>query len=204
MMKHAFAILMLMAGLAACQGQTSTEPPIHLNPNMDQQARYDPQEPNEMFADKRSARPFVEGVVAHGFPKTSSHYWHGKVNGELATTLPGEIPLTDNLLARGRERYNIYCTPCHDAAGTGRGTVVQRKVGMTLPSNFHDDRLRAMPVGHFYDVISNGVRTMSSYAAQIPVEDRWAIAAYIRALQVSKAARLEDVPPELASAKGWK
>ena len=114
----------------------------------------------------------------------------GKVNGQLATTFP--FPITRQDLERGRERYNIYCTPCHDAAGTGHGIIVLR--GFPPPPSYHIQRLREAPVGHFFDVITNGLGNMYGYDTRVNPEDRWRIAAYIRALQLSQSATVADVP----------
>ncbi|MDW8167442.1 MAG: cytochrome c [Acidobacteriota bacterium] len=119
------------------------------------------------------------------------HLYTGKVRGQLAETFP--FPITRSILERGRERYDIFCAPCHGRDGYGEGMIVQR--GFRQPSSFHTDRLRQAPVGYFFDVITNGFGTMYSYASRIPPEDRWAIVAYIRALQLSQNARLQDVPP---------
>jgi mono/diheme cytochrome c family protein len=117
----------------------------------------------------------------------------GLENGTQATDFP--FPVTSDVLARGQERYDIYCTPCHGYAGYGDGVIVQR--GLTPPPSFHSDRLRAAPVGHFFDVITNGFGVMYSYGDRVQPEDRWAIAAYIRALQLSQDATLDDVPPDV-------
>ena len=110
-------------------------------------------------------------------------------DGQFVTALP--VPLTRDLLERGRERFDIFCSPCHDRAGRGRGMIVQR--GFKQPPSYHIDRLRAQPIGYFFDVMTNGFGEMSSYAAQVPASDRWAIAAYIRALQFSQHAPLSAV-----------
>lgn len=191
----AFAIL----ALAACRGQRSQDAPIHLNPNMDNQQYVGAQEPSPFFADRRGMRSDVPGTVAVGALKDDDHLYRGLVNGKPATTLP--LPLDAALLRRGRERYDIYCSACHDGAGTGDGIVVRR--GMLQPPSFHVDRVAAMPVGELYSVITNGVRNMPSYARQIPPEDRWAIVAYVRALQLSRRATLADVPADVAASKGW-
>jgi len=158
---------------------------------MADQARYDPLEASDFFNDGRSARPLVAGTVARGQLKTDEHFYTGKVNGELATTFP--FPITAAVLDRGQERFNIFCAPCHDRAGTGLGIVVRR--GYRQPSSYHIDRLRSIAVGHFFDVMTNGLGAMPDYAAQIPPRDRWAIAAYVRALQLSQNATLDEVPP---------
>jgi len=129
--------------------------------------------------------------VARGELRLDEHLYTGKVNGQLATTFP--FPITRQDLERGRERYGIYCTPCHDATGTGRGIIVMRGFPQPPPS-YHIDRLREAPVGHFFDVITNGLGNMYSYASRIPPEDRWRIVAYVRALQLSQSATMNDVP----------
>jgi mono/diheme cytochrome c family protein len=194
------AAMLLVAG---CRGTTSTEPPIHLNPNMDQQHRYDPQEPNAFFADNRAMRPPVDGTVAVGALQEDDHFYRGRVDGKLVETLPPELTLDKALLDRGHERFNIYCAPCHDQAGNGQGIVVKRNAGLTPPPAFHTDRLRTAPLGYFFEVMTNGVRTMPTYRYQIAAKDRWAIAAYVRALQLSRVAGLDQIPGDVAASKGW-
>jgi hypothetical protein len=160
--------------------------------DMHDQPRYEPLERSTFFNDGRSARPFVEGTVARGHLKTDEQFYTGKVNGEPVNTLP--FPATKEVLDRGHERYNIYCSPCHDRVGNGQGMIVQR--GFRQPPSLHIDRLRQAPLGHFFDVMTNGFGTMYSYADRIAPQDRWAIVAYIRALQMSQNARLDDVPAE--------
>lgn len=159
---------------------------------MHDQPRYEPLERSTFFNDGRSARPFGEGTVARGQLKTDEHFYTGKVNGELVNALP--FPATKEVLDRGHERYNIYCSPCHDRVGNGQGMIVQR--GFRQPPSLHIDRLRQAPLGHFFDVMTNGFGTMYSYADRIAPRDRWAIVAYIRALQMSQNAALDDVPVE--------
>lgn len=159
--------------------------------DMHVQPKYKPFAATDFFGDGRSARPFVAGSVARGHLEIDEHLYKGKVNGADATTFPFPITVAD--LERGRERFNIFCTPCHDYTGSGRGMIVQR--GFPPPPSYHIDRLRQAPVGHFFDVITNGYGSMYSYASRIPPEDRWRIVAYIRALQLSQHATLEDVPP---------
>ncbi|MCS7157936.1 MAG: cytochrome c [Blastocatellia bacterium] len=159
--------------------------------DMHDQPRYEPLEGSTFFADSRASRPLVEGTVPRGFARMDEHLYTGKVRGQLAETFP--FPITRSILERGRERYDIFCAPCHGRDGYGEGMIVQR--GFRQPSSFHTDRLRQAPVGYFFDVITNGFGTMYSYASRIPPEDRWAIVAYIRALQLSQNARLQDVPP---------
>ena len=190
--------LVLFVG-AACRGDLSDAPPVHLNPNMDNQERYDPQEPNPFFSDGRAMRPEVPGTIPVGGLREDDHFFRGRVDGRFASRLP--LPLTRPLLERGRRRFDIYCRACHGGAGMGDGVIIKR--GMLPPPSFHDDRIRAMAVGQIFDTLSRGVRNMVSYAAQIPVGDRWAIVAYIRALQLSRSASREEIPADSASSKGW-
>jgi mono/diheme cytochrome c family protein len=155
------------------------------------QPRYKPLAKSEFFGDGRSARPLVEGTVARGTLDPSAATG-GSAPGLLATVLP--VPLSRELLARGRERYGIFCAPCHDGTGGGRGMVVRR--GYRPPPSLHIERLRDAPVGHLYDVMTRGLGAMPDYAQQIPPADRWAIAAYVRALQLSQRAGVADVPPQ--------
>ncbi len=159
--------------------------------DMHVQPKYLPLAKTDFFGDGRSERPLVEGTVARGHLRLDEHLNTGKVNGKLATTFP--FPITRQDLERGRERFNIYCTPCHDASGTGRGMIVLR--GFPAPPSYHIQRLRDAPVGHFFDVITNGLGNMYSYSSRVKPEDRWRIIAYIRALQLSQAATRADLPP---------
>jgi mono/diheme cytochrome c family protein len=159
--------------------------------DMHDQPKYIPLRESTFFADTRSARPIVPGTVARGQLHEDTLLYSGKVNGADATMFP--FPVTEQVMARGQERFNIYCSPCHGRTGLGDGMVVRR--GYRHPPSLHDDRLRSAPIGHFFDVMSNGFGAMPDYAAQIKVEDRWAIAAYVRALQLSGHATMADVPP---------
>ena len=158
--------------------------------DMHDQPRYEAFEASDFFEDGRASRPLVEGTVAQGQLRLDEHLYTGKINGELAVALP--MPLTRQLLERGQERFNIYCSPCHDRAGSGQGIVVRR--GFRRPSSFHIDRLREAPIGYFFEVMTNGFGAMLDYAVQVTPHDRWAIAAYVRALQLSQYATLDDVP----------
>ena len=174
-------LLLCLLLLPACRQQMADQP------------RYDPLEESSFFADHRSARPLPIGVVARGFLNADEHLYMGRVNGQLAATFPFEM--TREVLERGRDRYNIFCTPCHDLLGTGRGMAVRRGFRRGPPS-FHLDRLRDAPVGHFYDVITNGFGAMNDYAAQIKPRDRWAIVAYVRALQLSQNENVKELPED--------
>ncbi len=160
--------------------------------DMHDQPRFEPLEANSFFADGRSARPLVTGVIARGTLQEDVHLFTGRENDEFVTTFP--FPVTQDVILRGQERYNIYCTPCHGQLGDGTGMIVQR--GLKQPPSYHIDRLREAPVGYYFNVITNGFGAMFDYADRISVNDRWAIIAYIRALQLSQNAKIDDVPAE--------
>ncbi len=160
--------------------------------DMHVQPRYDPLEPSSFFADGRSARQPVAGTVARGQLRTNQALYFGRQGDQPVSIIP--VPVTRDLLARGQDRFNIFCTPCHGRLGDGEGMVVQR--GFRHPPSYHIDRLRTAPPGHFFDVITNGFGAMPAYGYRVPVNDRWAIIAYIRALQLSQNARPSDVPPD--------
>jgi mono/diheme cytochrome c family protein len=157
---------------------------------MHNQPKYRPLRAAAFFADGSSARPLVEGTVARGTLQEDEAFFTGKVNNTLVSELP--FPATQQVLDRGQERFDIFCAPCHDASGSGRGMVVQR--GYRQPVSFHADRVRQAPIGHYFDVMTNGLGAMPDYRAQIPPRDRWAIAAYIRALQLSQRAPAAQIP----------
>ncbi len=170
--------------------------------DMYDQHKYKPYASSVLFDDGTSARPIVAGTVARGELRTDRHRFEGIVDGKLAETFPFQIDRA--VLVRGKQRYEIFCTPCHGERGDGRGMIVQRgfsppppfygklpRTGQT-PVDVYDDLTKA-PVGHFFDVITNGHGAMYSYASRIPVDDRWAIAAYIRALQLSQHATKADL-----------
>ncbi|HXE75980.1 MAG TPA: cytochrome c [Candidatus Xenobia bacterium] len=160
--------------------------------DMYNQPRKKPYAPSEFFDDGRSARPPVPGTIARGQLNDDPHLYTGRVNGQLVTTFP--FPVDRAVLERGRDRYNIYCAPCHDRVGNGNGMIVLR--GYRQPPSLHIDRLRQAPVGHYFDVMTNGLGAMPDYAAQLDARDRWAVVAYIRALQLSQRATPAEVPPE--------
>ncbi|MES2503480.1 MAG: cytochrome c [Myxococcota bacterium] len=170
-------VLFLLTILAwsGCRGWTSTEPPIHPNPNMDTQIKYKPYRESEFFADQRDMRPRVAGTIARG---------------DLADN--DDLPVTQASMHRGRERFNIYCAPCHSAFGDGDG-IVGRRLPIK-PTTFHSDYMRAQPLSHFVDVMTNGIRTMPSYKHQVPMKDRKAIALYIRALQKLDQNKTKESP----------
>lgn len=162
--------------------------------DMHDQPKVEPLEASSFFADGRAARPRVAGTVARGELDLDDHFWRGKVDGKTAETLPAEITIDRKLLDRGHERFDIFCSPCHGRVGDGSGMVVER--GMRRPPSFHIERLRNAPVGYFFDVITNGFGAMYDYSDRIPPSDRWAIVAYVRALQTSQNASLAEVPPD--------
>ena len=186
--------LFLVLMIGCYRGSPSEDPPIHLNPNMDHQPKYKAQAESDFFKDGATMRMPVPGTVARGDLRADHVYYQGKnADGTLVNEAPVRIDM--DLLKRGQERYNIYCAPCHDRTGAGQGIVIKK--GFLPPPSFHLDRLREAPDGHFFDVISNGIRNMPAYNHQVQVADRWAIVAYIRALQRSQNARKSDVPEEL-------
>jgi mono/diheme cytochrome c family protein len=175
---------------------------IQIIPDMDQQPKFKAQSMNVLFADTRAARPIVPGAVAHSADPSDERVLLGKDRGQWVTAIP--IPVTDALMRRGRERFDIYCAPCHGLTGAGNGMVARRADALqegtwTPPSSMHDPTVTARPVGHLYNTITNGIRNMPAYGAQIRVDDRWAIVAYVRALERSQRATADDVPPEMRS-----
>jgi hypothetical protein len=182
MRKIAFISLVLvqMAFLSACDN------------SMRDQAKYQPLEKSDFFADGQASRHLVEGTIPRGGLEIDEHLYTGKVDGKHVDNFPFEI--TDEILKRGQERYNIYCAVCHDQLGYGNGMVVQR--GFTQPKSFHEQRLIDSPEGYFFDVITNGFGKMNGYDYQVKPHDRWAIVAYIRTLQQSQNVDLKDAPKE--------
>ncbi len=161
---------------------------------MHDQPKYQPLEATSFFNDGRSSRPLVPDTVARGADelREDAHLYTGKSNGVAAETFP--FPISADVMVRGRERYGIYCAPCHGAVGDGDGMIVRR--GYRRPPSLHEERLRLAAPGHYFDVMTNGFGAMSDYASQVRVRDRWAITAYIRALQLSQHATLADIPPD--------
>lgn len=160
--------------------------------DMHDQPKYEPLEAAAMFNDGLSARPLVEGTVARGQLHEDEHFYTGKVGGVPVETFP--YPVTREVLDRGQQRYDVFCSPCHDRTGGGRGMVVRR--GYRQPPSFGDPRLRSVPPGYLFDVMTNGFGVMPDYRAQIPPADRWAIAAYIRVLQQAQGGGGGSSTPE--------
>lgn len=158
--------------------------------DMHDQPRFKPLAQSDFYQDMRSARPPVEGTVARGQLREDTYFYTGMVGSKPGDYMP--FPVTQDVLERGQQRFDIYCTPCHSRTGDGNGVVVQR--GFQRPPSYHTDRLRNAPLGYFFGVMTNGFGAMPDYAAQIPPRDRWDIVAYIRALQLSQNATSADVP----------
>lgn len=200
-----FALLaVVLVAAAGCRGSLSEKPPVHPNLNMDFAEHFEPQELNTFFDDRRAMRMPVPGTVARGMLKEDSRFHYGRTeDGEYVELMP--VPITTELLERGRERYNIFCSVCHGGAGAGYGIIRTgndgQGYGYTIPTSYHQDRLRYGgdngQDGYLYDVVANGIRSMPGYAQQIPVADRWAIVSYIRALQRSQNAIEGDIPPSV-------
>jgi mono/diheme cytochrome c family protein len=186
LLRVAVTAALVATGLAGCRQDMHNQP------------KYKAFRENVFYADLRSARPLVDGVVARGHLDEDPAFFKGAgPNGPLAANPLGT---GSAVLARGQERFNIYCSPCHDRTGSGAGMIVQR--GYKQPPSFDDDRLRNMPDGYFFQVMTDGFATMPAYRAQVPPRDRWAIVAYIRALQLSQHATLADVPAADQAALG--
>jgi mono/diheme cytochrome c family protein len=199
----AVALAGAAALLAGCgRGQPRETRDLMIIPDMEFQPKYKAQEASPLFADGRAMRTPPEGTVARGTLKEEIPFYFGRVSGSDTTWIAHNArPVTAELMERGRERFNIYCSPCHDGTGSGHGIVVP--YGLVPPPSYHQDRLRDVPDGYLFNVITHGVRTMPSYAAQIPVADRWAIVAYIRALQRAENATMADVPADEQRRLAW-
>ena len=174
---------------------------IHIIQDMDSQPKYKAQRENPFFADNRADRPAIDGTVAVGDARDDDHFYKGKVGSDWARTFPSQITLNEATMDRGRQRFGIYCTPCHGQIGQGDGMIAKRADQLAQgtwvpPSNITQANLRQMPVGELFNSISNGVRNMPGYGPQIKTEDRWAIIMYIRALQRSRSGSLNDLPPD--------
>jgi mono/diheme cytochrome c family protein len=175
------ALVLLAAGLSACRQ------------DMHDQPKYIPLRPSDFFLDGRSARPLSEGTIPRGHLNDDPAFFTGKgPDGKLINYFP--IAVDKDVILRGQQRFNVYCSPCHDRTGSGNGMIVRR--GYRHPPSYHTQRLIEQPDGHFFDVITNGFGAMPDYAVQIQPQDRWAIVAYIRALQLSQQATMNDVPAD--------
>lgn len=180
-MRRLFFLAALLALLSGC------------GRNMYDQAKFETYDASPFYENGTSSRALLEGTVSRSRGEIDESYFTGQGDDGIATELPFE--LTEAVLERGQERYNIYCSPCHNYSGNGEGMIVQK--GFVQPTSFHDPRLLASPVGYFYGAITNGFGRMFSYAARVPPEDRWAIAAYIKTMQYAQSAPVADLPPEI-------
>lgn len=163
--------------------------------DMQDEPKYKPLAVSAFFADGRSARPVPSGAIAIDETDQDPALFTGVVDGDFVTTIP--VAVTEELLNRGHERYDIYCSPCHGRIGDGRGMVALR--GFKIPADLNSERIRNAPPGYLYAVITNGYGAMGDYSSQVPLHDRWAIVAYIRALELSRQASLNDAPPDARS-----
>lgn len=180
------ALIPLVVSLTACRR------------DMQDQPKYKPLQKSEFFADGRSARPVPANTVAWDELNDTDPEHTGEANGVFLDTIP--LPVNEALLRRGQQRFDIFCSPCHGRTGDGNGMVAQR--GFRIPANLHTDRLRQVPPGYIFEVITNGYGAMPEHRDQIPVADRWAIVAYVRALQLSRNASISDVPGEAVNRLG--
>ncbi len=185
--------------IARARASTMRETRFHIIPDMDSQTKYKPQSMLTFYKNDRAMRQQIPGTVAVGQADLDDHFYRGKVNGAWATTFPKQVPATDATMTRGQQRFGIYCTPCHGQAGNGDGMVAKRAAALAQgtwvpPSNLNQDYLRTMPVGKIFNTITHGIRNMPAYGPQIPPKDRWAIIMYVRALQRSHKATINDVP----------
>jgi mono/diheme cytochrome c family protein len=198
-----FAVGLIPLALAAkARVSTSDKPRVHLVPDMDQTEGYKSQQRNRVFRDGRAMRPYVPGTVARDELFADDHLYRGKVGEAWAKELPASLPLTRELLDRGRDRYDIFCATCHGLTGNGMGPTALRaespevleQGSWTPPTPYDNEQVRNREAGHIFNTITNGIRNMPAYAPQIPVEDRWAIVAYVKALIRAGHSKLEDVP----------
>lgn len=205
-----FFLAVLTVSILGFRGSISTRPPIELIPDMDHQAKYKPQAASPFFADGRADRPLPAGVVAYGrsgatpdadFLRADDALYLGKnADGSWVTGFPKAVKVDARFMARGQDRYTIYCTPCHGTLGDGNG--ITKQYGMGATPTYHDDRLRKMAEGEIYNTITNGKGNMLSYADKLSPEDRWAVIAYVRALQRAENGTPADVPPSHKSELG--
>ena len=188
-----FFIAVLAVGTLGFRGSISTRPPLEIFPDMDRQSKFHPQDASSFFADGRTDRPIPAGTVARGNLQDDTHLSLGRdANGEFAVGFPDALTIDRQFFDRGRERFEIYCAPCHGKLADGRGIVTQ--YGWGGPANMHVDLIRNQPNGEIFNTITNGKNTMFALGDKINAEDRWAVIAYVRALQRSQNGRTEDVP----------
>ncbi len=196
-MRYAYLVLALVVvatvSIFGFRGSTSTKPPLEVFPDMDRQAKYKPQAESPFFADGRADRPLPPGVVARGDLREDAQLYTGKAaDGAFAAGFPASVSIDARFLELGRDRYAVYCLPCHGATGDGNG--ITKSYGMGATPTYHDARLRNMPEGELYNTIVHGKGNMLSYADKLNAEERWAVIAYVRALQRAHTGTINDVP----------
>ena len=204
-MRYAYLVLALAVvgtvSIMGFRGSASTKPPLEVFPDMDRQAKYKPQAASAFFADGRADRPLPAGVVSRGDLRADDHLYLGKTaDGAWAPGFPASISIDARLLEHGKDRYAIYCLPCHGATGDGNG--ITKSYGMGATPSYHDDRLRKMTEGEIFNTITHGKGNMLSYADKLSPEDRWAVIAYVRALQRAQTGTINDVPASHKSELG--
>lgn len=188
-----FFVVVLTVGILGFRGSISSRPPLEVFPDMDRQPKLRPQDASTFFADGRADRPLPAGVVSRGSLRADAAVYQGRTaGGDWVRGVPTAVTVDARFLQRGRERYSISCAPCHGGLGDGNG--ITKAYGMGATPTFHDDRLRAMAEGEIYNTITNGKGTMMGYADKVVPEDRWAIVAYVRALQRAQHGSVADVP----------
>ena len=197
-------LVVLLVSVMGFRGMPATRPPIELFPDMDHQAKYKPQAESKFFADGRADRPLPAGTVPFGrdanqadpaFLRADDVLYAGKnADGSFLRGFPSDLTVNEAFLRRGQGRFEIYCAPCHGKLGDGQG--ITKSYGMVATPTYHDDRLRTMPEGEIFNTITNGKNTMFPYADKLSPDDRWAVVAYVRALQRSHHATLDDAPPD--------
>ena len=185
----------MVVAIAGKRGSISRRPPIELFPDMNRQPKLRPQVPNAFFADGRSSRPPIPGTIARGDRYEDLPVNTGRVTGttNFVETIPVEV--TAKLIARGQQRFNINCSPCHGEQGDGNGVV--KKLGLATVANLHDKRIVELPDGEIFNTITYGKNTMGPYGANVTIDDRWAVIAYVRALQLSRLGSIDDVPESM-------
>jgi mono/diheme cytochrome c family protein len=197
-------IVVLLLSVMGFRGMTSTRPPVEIWPDMDHQAKYKPQAESKFFADGRADRPIPAGAVPFGRSSQAgdpaflraddAHYAGTNADGSFVRGFPAGIEVTREFVTKGQNRYQIYCAPCHGALGDGNG--ITKSYGMVATPTYHDDRLRSMAEGEIYNTITHGKNTMFPYADKLSPDERWAVIAYVRALQRAHHATIDDVPLE--------
>ena len=198
----AFLVVLLLS-VMGFRGLRSSRPPIELFPDMDHQAKYKPQASSKFFADGRADRPIPAGAIPRGrgteadpafLRADDAHYQGRAADGSFVRGFPKDVAVTEAFVRRGQNRYQIYCAPCHGALGDGNG--ITKSYGMLVTPTYHDDRLRGLAEGEIYNTISHGKNTMFGYADKLSPDERWAVVAYVRALQRAHHAKIDDVPLE--------